>query len=302
MAEQLHRGDVGVAVDDAAGHHRARIRLGLRDLAEARNVVAQHGAVEQQPDEERNGQPPVIGRGKDHGADEIHRDENHHVEQLHHHFAHGERGLQQLGGDAAGELVLKIAHRLAQHIAVAHPADPMREVPEQGLVDDQAVERDQPEQDDEKRKHAQKRAGFLREEGFRVGIAQPVDDASEEAVDENLRSGDGGRKARHRQQPAFGALGIIQAERQQALGRLLRFGRRIRIEAAFKPAQHNNTQQMKWTQSLTRKSAAGLLRAGATGSSHCCLVWRYGSGTDRSSRSEYKKIRRSACHRRATVH
>ena len=69
--------------------------------------------VDDEPDEERHGQPPVAGRRQDHGAGEVDDDVDQHVEQLHHHFAHGERGLHQLGADAAGELVLEVAHRLA---------------------------------------------------------------------------------------------------------------------------------------------------------------------------------------------
>src|SRR5690606_42148586 len=41
VREQLHRLDVGVAVDDAAGHLRARVGLRLGDDAEARDEVAQ---------------------------------------------------------------------------------------------------------------------------------------------------------------------------------------------------------------------------------------------------------------------
>ena len=57
--EELHRRDVGVAVDDAAGHRRAGIGLLLADLAEPRDEIAEHRDVADEPDEERDRQPPV---------------------------------------------------------------------------------------------------------------------------------------------------------------------------------------------------------------------------------------------------
>ncbi len=52
--------DVGVAVDDAAGHHRARIRLLRRRSCEAAaRSSADDADIDAEPGEERHHQPPV---------------------------------------------------------------------------------------------------------------------------------------------------------------------------------------------------------------------------------------------------
>ena len=128
MREQLDRLDVGVAVDDAAGHRRARIGLLLGDLAEPRDEIAQQQRYSRRArPTSGSGQPPVGRADDEQHAEEIDDDVVEHVDQLDDAFAHGERGLHQLGGDAAGELVLVEGHRLLEQVAVHLPADAHRD-------------------------------------------------------------------------------------------------------------------------------------------------------------------------------
>ena len=57
--EKLDRQDVGVAVDDAAGHVGAHLRHPPRAVAHARHEIAQHDGVAGEPEQHRDGQPPV---------------------------------------------------------------------------------------------------------------------------------------------------------------------------------------------------------------------------------------------------
>jgi hypothetical protein len=123
MREELDRRDIGIAVDDAAGHQRARIGLLLGDLGEPRHKVTQQENVGREPDDEGRCEAPVAGGREHNSSAEVEDDIHQHVENLHDDFAHRQCGLHQLGGDAAGEFVLEIAHRLPDEVAVAHPAD-----------------------------------------------------------------------------------------------------------------------------------------------------------------------------------
>ena len=73
MGEELHRLDVGVAVDDPPGDRRAGVRELLRRLADARDRPADQPEVEPQPDQERHRQPPVGPRQQPQRAREVDR-------------------------------------------------------------------------------------------------------------------------------------------------------------------------------------------------------------------------------------
>ncbi len=199
----------------------------LGDLAQARHVVAQQQDVGDEPDDEGHGEPPVAGRREHDGAAEVEDDIDQHVEHLHHHFAHRQRGLHQLGGDAAGELVLEIAHRLPDEIAMAHPADALRIVAQQRLVDDQRRERvDVSGMANSTTAPIQKSVRAVRSRGRSRGSDRPSQSTMLPmkpnitiSSDAMSRRADG-----HGDQPALGALRIVQTEGHEALGRLL--GRR----------------------------------------------------------------------------
>ena len=143
VGEEFDRLDVGIAVDDAAGHDRAGIGLSLGNLAQPGNEVAHHQHITAGPADQWQDQTPVGGADHQQGAEEVHRHIVEHVDQLDHAFAHRQRGLHQLGGDASGELVLIEAHGLAQQVAVYQPADTHGVVAHQRLEAEQGVDQDQ---------------------------------------------------------------------------------------------------------------------------------------------------------------
>ena len=66
-------------------------------------------------------------------------DEPQRVDHLHHRVAQRRRRLDDVGGDAAGEVVGEIGHRLAQHIAVRLPADEVGHAGRDRLLRDEIV-------------------------------------------------------------------------------------------------------------------------------------------------------------------
>ena len=137
VGEQLDRLDVGVAVDHAPGHGGAGVGLALGRVLQPRQEVVERAEIGSQPDQQRRRQAQVgAGHQHDH-ADEVDRDVQQHVEDLHHGIAHRQRRLHHLGGHPAGELVLEEGQALAEQVAVRLPADDHRVVAEQRLVDHQ---------------------------------------------------------------------------------------------------------------------------------------------------------------------
>ena len=59
VGEELHRLDVGVAVDHPPGDRRARVREGLRRPPDPRDRPGDEPDVEAEPDDERHAEPPV---------------------------------------------------------------------------------------------------------------------------------------------------------------------------------------------------------------------------------------------------
>ena len=195
MAEQLDGLDVRVAVDHAAGHHRPRIGLLFADPAELGNEVAQQRDVADEPDGERQRQPPVRRSHDDQHSGEIDDDVVQHVRELHDGLAHGERRLHQLGGDAACELVLVEGHRLLQQVTVHLPADPHRVVADQRLHIEKRLAPDhQRQRHQHDRGHACEPPSLVGEEGVSVRRRQPVDDVAEEGEHPHL-----GRRDQRRQ-------------------------------------------------------------------------------------------------------
>ena len=262
MRKQLHRLDVGIAVDDTAGHRRARVGLLLGHLAEPRDEIAQQPDVANEPDRQRHGEPPV-GRADDHQhAKEIDDDVVQDVDQLDDALAHGERRLHQLGGDTSGELVLVEAHRLLEQVAVHLPADTHGVVAHQRLLVEQRMEPDgagQHHQHDES--HAGELPAFGRQEGRAVLHRQPIDDPAEEA--EHPDFGDGDRRHQQRVDDDVGphAARIVEAEGDKRLRRLYRLFRRKWVQSVFEPAEHVSwySIDVKARATLTRRARSLLL-------------------------------------------
>ena len=240
MAEQLDRLDVRVAVDDAAGHHRARIGLLLRDTAEAGHEIDQKPDIADQPHDERQRQPPVGRSDDEQRTEEIDQHVVEHVDQLDHAFAHGERSLHQLGSDAARELVLIERHRLLQQIAVHLPADSHGVVAHQRLVLQQRVEPDRSRQDHhDHERHGAQLPAFRLEKRLPILRRKPVDDRTEEAEHPHLGECDDGDQQRIEGDVWPRPSREVHTEAEQRLRRLHRLVGRKRIKSLFKPAKHD---------------------------------------------------------------
>src|SRR6185295_15078960 len=98
VREELHRLDVRVAVDDAAGQHRPRLRYDHRSLADARHEIDQYENEGSDPDGEWGGQPQVKVSEEHQRAECIDRDEPDGVANLHRRFAERWPGLDDLRG------------------------------------------------------------------------------------------------------------------------------------------------------------------------------------------------------------
>ncbi|KAG1084509.1 hypothetical protein G6F40_014471 [Rhizopus arrhizus] len=180
MGEQLQRGNVGVAIDDAA--HRLGTRLGgdPGPFLRARHEVGQDHRIGQQPQDQRHHQPPVglreqvqRGAGVDHDVPER-------IDHLHRRLAQRGAGLHHPVGDAAGEVVLEEAQALPHHVVVHQPARTVAQARHDGLVDQQVVQADQDRsRDDRDEQHPAQFVGVAREEiGTRL-LGDHVDDAAQ---------------------------------------------------------------------------------------------------------------------------
>ena len=134
VGEELHRLDVGVAVDDPPGDRRAGVGEGLGRLADAGDRPGDEPEVEAEPDDERQAEAEVGAGEEPERADEVDDGVDHGVEGLEGRLAHGGGGLHHPVGDAAGEVGLEPVDRLAQHVAVAAPAHDGADVGHKGLI------------------------------------------------------------------------------------------------------------------------------------------------------------------------
>ena len=239
MREHLHGRDVRVGVDDAPGHHRARVRLDVRDLAQPRNEVAHGDEVAGEPQEQRRRQSHVGRREQEHRAGEVDRDVEQHLGDLHDHLAHRHGGLHHLGGDAPGEVVVEEGHRLAQHVAVRLPARAHGEARDQSLVDDRLVEelqRRQHEQHDGAHDE-EERPVRLPERGA-IGLRQPIDEIAEEAEQRHLDQRDRRRQRRRQADQRPEGPRVVEDESPKARRRHRGLLGGEGFDAVFQPAKH----------------------------------------------------------------
>ena len=222
MGEELDRQDVGVAVDDPAGQHRA----GLRDLEgaalDARHEVGQGRDEGDDPKQQRQDELRVDLQEQQQGADGVDRHEPECVDRLHHRFPQRGSGLHDLVGDAPGEVVLEEGKALAQHVAMRLPADQVGQAGHDGLVDQQGMQpEDQGPQDQRDESHDRKGAAMFGKEGRgRLGFAHQIDDLAEEGEKRDLdqRGAEADQHDGAQQRPDL--LGIVPIEGGQPSGRL----------------------------------------------------------------------------------
>ena len=242
MGKQLDRRDVGIAVHDPARHARPCIRLGLGDPAQPRHDLPQHDPIGRDPGQERQRQAPVLAGRQDQRAQEIDHDIGAHIGHLHRDLAHGQGRLHQSLRDPAREFVLEVSDRLAQQIPVRPPADALREIAHQTLIQDQGSQQVQRGQHQQKHKgHEGQPPAVQIPELVARGLRQLVDQFAQPAEQHDLDDRDQGRRNGHQQQPRDRALAVIQHEPDQRPGRHLRRFGRIRVDASFEPRKHGVT-------------------------------------------------------------
>ena len=239
VGEQLDGGHVGVAVDDASGHLRTRVRLAPRYRLQLRQEVAEHAGVAGEPDDEGQHQPAAGRAHQQRRPDEVDPDVDEHVEHLQHRVADGERGLHDLGGHAPGELVLVERVALPEHPAMRPPAHRHGEVRHHRLVEDHRLqEARERQQHEDHQSHQGEPPALLAEEGLGIAAAEPVDEVAEEGEQADLEHGDQRGQARHRHQPRRRPPGVVPEEGDEPLGRTPRRGVGERRDASLEEAQH----------------------------------------------------------------
>ena len=119
VAEELDRGDVGQRVDHLAGHHRPRRGAGRGAGADARHEVADQHGVAGEPDQPCRAPSQRLIRPTTATAPTMAVTARPRVlTDLGDRLGDRARGLLLLLGDAAGEVVVEEAQRLAEGVAV----------------------------------------------------------------------------------------------------------------------------------------------------------------------------------------
>ncbi len=237
--EQLDRLDVGIGVDDAAGEVGARMGERLRAAAYLRHHQGEHDKVIGDPDHERHGQPNVGAREDDERGQSESRHEPQRIDDLHHAFAQGGRALHDVGGDAAGEIIGEIAHRLAQGPAVRLPADEVGEARRDRLLGQEIVREARQRPDDQhQRRHAEKLEAMAGEDFGPRRRAQHVDQRSGEAEDRGLdeRNDEAEHDQRRDQRPDLPAIAQVigdDGRRRHALVMRAKW-----VDEAFERSEH----------------------------------------------------------------
>ncbi|MNM35318.1 hypothetical protein D3C81_460080 [compost metagenome] len=239
MGEQLQRGNVGVAVDDASHRLGARLRRDPGTLLRARHEVDHDHHVGQQPQDQRHHQPPVGLREQVQRGAGVDDDVPKRIDHLHRRLAQRGAGLHHPVGHAAGEVVLEEAQALPHHVVVHQPARAIAQARHDGLVDQQVVQADQDRaRDDRDEQHPAECVGMALEE-VRAGLlGDHVDDAAEEIEHRHFhqrqqQAGDqGGQQHRpHRSQ-------VVQVERHHGARRHAPVNGREHRNQGFKPTEH----------------------------------------------------------------
>ena len=141
--EEFHRREVGVRVDDAPHHLRARLGADPRQVAHPRHEAAQEGEVAGDPQRHRQRQPRVGGDEDQERRRAVDNDVPDGADAGDDALAQRVRGVHHPVGDAAGEVVLEERPRLPDHVPVALPADQRRHRGNHRVVAHHRVEREQ---------------------------------------------------------------------------------------------------------------------------------------------------------------
>ena len=137
--EEFHGEDVGVAVHDAAGERGADLAHGAGAVAQAGDVIAQHGEIGDHPAEQRDAKAPIVAEHQREGGDAVDADIPDRIHRGDDAFAQGGAGLHDAVGHTAGEVVLKEGPALADDVPVALPAHQIGKVAGDRLVGDEGA-------------------------------------------------------------------------------------------------------------------------------------------------------------------
>ena len=140
LGEELHRQDVGVAVDDAAGQRRAHFRHRLRRRRTRGTKYAAGHGIGEEPQRHRNRQPRIARRQQHERDRAVDQDVPDRVDARDHAFPQRRAGLHHAVGDAAGEIVLEEAPALAHDMPVTLPAHHVGEAGIDRLVGDHVLD------------------------------------------------------------------------------------------------------------------------------------------------------------------
>ena len=172
MGEQLERGDVGVAVDDAPHQLGAGVGGNHRALLHPWHEVVQRTDIAGDPHQQRQHQPPVGLSEQHQRTDGVDQHVPQRVHRLHRRIAQGVAGLHDALGDAPGEVALEEVQALLEHVGVVLPADQAGHARADGLVHQQVMqaEKHRPQQQHH-HQHPDQLAAVLAEE---IGVGRAL--------------------------------------------------------------------------------------------------------------------------------
>ena len=240
VGKQLHRLDVGVAVDDPPGDLGPGVRERFRSQPDARNKIPQKRRIGDQPDDQWQGQPKIGIGQKDYRAEDIERGIGERVESLKRRFPNRRGGLHDAVGDATRKILLKPADRLAQHAPVRPPPHQGPDIRHQRLIDEGDVDQtdDRPDGDDENGDQSQFQPVAF-ENGRRSGLRQQVHNAPAvpDQADFHRRDHCGEQNDQSRdapERPQIDGEKRPEPPRRRGVGVVVLIG----IDEAFKEAKH----------------------------------------------------------------
>ncbi len=274
VREQLDGHDVGIGIGDAARHHRACIGLRLAYMPQPRHKINKRSDIQRQPDQKRQDQLQVKCAGQHRHGDDVDRHGHQHVGQHKQGVAHGQRRLHDLGGQAAGKLVLVKGHALAQHQPVEIPAQAHGEIDRQRLVLDDGLQGDNHNAGQNDACQYFQRAALFDPQSSWLCCTQPVHDAAQHGEHQGLKGGHGGRQQGQRQDVAARprAAGPEKGDKTPGCGRW--FGFRVGVQQPFKGfEQGHRFAGPRQAMSSSRRSRPPVLMATMACSRTLGLAW-----------------------------
>ncbi len=238
--EQLHRHDIGIGVDDAAGEQGACFRRRLRAVAHARHEIAQHHHIAGEPQQHRDGQP-AVGRGEQQQrAGAVDDDEPDRGEQRNQALAQRRSRLHHAVGDAAGEVVLEKGPGLAHHVPVVLPADAVGDIGGDRLVHHELLENvGRRPQHQQHAGHAEQHGPGPGDERRWLALGHQRYHLADEDRHHHVDQRDGEAGGEQADEHAFGLAREMPIERDQPGRRLGLLRKRGDLHPAFEQLEHS---------------------------------------------------------------